>query len=90
MTSFATLRALVRLSIRRRFHPLTRIGYNTARTSSSNAQTYFGLTLIGLGWFLKRSKKQSLLYAVDVKRGKTVELHVLRGTSVLAETTVVN
>jgi len=86
----ATVRSMIRLSIRRRFHPLTRIGYNVTKSSSSAGQTYLGLSLIGLGWYLKDSQKRSLLYAVNVRRGKVVKLNVMRGETLLAETTVAN
>lgn len=90
MSPITTIRALVRRSVRRRFHRPTRIGYNAATSSTTITQTYLGLSLMGLGWYLKHSKKRSLLYATDVRSGKTVKVNVMRGTTVLAETTVAN
>jgi len=90
VTPLTTARDLIRLSIRRRLHPLTRIGYIAAKNSSNTGQTYLGLSLMGLGWYLKSSGTRSLLYAVDVQRGKVVKVNVMRGTTMLAEATVAN
>ncbi|MEZ5176077.1 MAG: hypothetical protein R2823_07715 [Acidimicrobiia bacterium] len=80
--------ALLRFWFRRRFHPLTRIGWATTRTAGTNTQTMVGLSLIGAGWYLKRRTKKAHLYTHILGDGESVRITVRKGAVPLADTTI--
>lgn len=80
--------ALIRLGIRRRFHPLVRIGWAATRTSTSSTQTVAGLALMLIGWQTKRSGRKAKIYSYTAAPGETVRIRVMQGNTSLADTTL--
>ncbi len=75
------VRLVARRWWRRRFHPLTRIGWTTvtAGTSRPPAQTILGVALIGFGFALKRQKRRKVLYRGYIAPGAGTHIRVYRG-----------
>lgn len=80
--------SIIRWRIRKRFHPLVRVGWAATRSSSTPTQTVFGIALILIGWRSKRSSKRVKLYGYTARPGETVRIRVLQGTTALADTTL--
>lgn len=66
---------------RRRFPPLTRIGWSIATSGNSRptAQTLFGFGLMGAGVVLKRNSRRKVLYRGDIKPGSGTHIRVYKG-----------
>jgi hypothetical protein len=80
----------VRFAIRRRFHPMQRAGWNTARGASTISQTALGLGLMGLGTLLRRQNRGTLLYRQVVKPGQSLHVKAFSGDRLVGDTTVGN
>ena len=72
----------------RHFHPLERLGYSTSTSSRTNTQTVIGLSMIGVGYYLRKAKVRTVLYRHTAKPGTSVRIKVIRGATTLADTTV--
>ncbi|MCB1245736.1 MAG: hypothetical protein KDB69_00555, partial [Acidimicrobiia bacterium] len=79
---------LVRYRVVRRLHPVQRLGWYTARRSSSTMQTLVGVGLFGLGLILKRQARDARLYSTKLDRGERVRIIVHHGASVIGDTVV--
>ncbi|NHZ70968.1 MAG: LPXTG cell wall anchor domain-containing protein [Proteobacteria bacterium] len=83
-----------RLLYRRRirFHPLVRLGWYTTTAGSSHTvtQTAVGLSMMGLGLYMRRSRRRSQMpiYTHVVDSGKTVRIRVFRGDAAVSEAIV--
>ncbi|MCL1600387.1 MAG: hypothetical protein M3112_02470 [Actinomycetia bacterium] len=66
---------------RRRFPPLTRVGWNIATFGDSRptAQTLFGFGLMGAGLVLKRNSRRKVLYRGYIKPGTGTHIRVYKG-----------
>ena len=73
---------------KKRFHPLERAGYSTSTSSRSMTQTVVGLSMMGLGYYLRQSKGRTVLYRHTAQPGETVRIRVIQGTRTLADATV--
>ena len=73
---------------RRMTHPLQRMGLVATRTSSSRAQTGFGLLFIWLGWYLKRTDKPQHLYTQRMTSGRPVRINVVQRGHSISDTTI--
>ncbi len=75
----------VRFVVRRRwwarFHPLARVGWNTATmgTTRPATQTIVGFGLIGAGLLLGRRGRRKVLYSGYVEPGTGTHIKVSRG-----------
>lgn len=72
----------------RRFHPLERLGYATSRSSRSITQTVIGVSMMGVGYYMRHAKKRTLLYRHTAQPGESVRIKVIRGTRTIADTIV--
>ena len=75
-------------SFKKRFHPLERAGYSTSTSSRSTTQTVVGLSMMGLGYYLRHSRGKTVLYRHTAKLGESVRIKVIQGTRTLADATV--
>ena len=73
---------------KKRFHPLERAGYSTSTSSRSTTQTIVGLSMMGVGYYLRNSKGKTVLYRHTAQPGESVRIKVIQGTRTLADTTV--
>ncbi len=73
---------------KRRFHPLERAGYATSRGASTRTQTIIGLSMLGIGFYIRRRRKHSKIYGYTVKPGKTVRIKVTHGPKTLTDATI--
>jgi hypothetical protein len=80
--------ARVKLWIRRRFHPLERIGYAASTSSRTTTQRVIGISMMGLGYYLRKSNVKTVLYRHTAQPGESVRIKVIRGTQTLADATV--
>ena len=71
-----------------RFHPLEEAGYETTRGSVTRTEKIIGLSMIAIGFYLRRHKKHSKLYSYTAKPGETVRIKVSRGSQSLADATI--
>jgi hypothetical protein len=72
----------------RRFHPLEEAGYHASRGAVSRTEKVIGLSMLALGFYLRRHQKHSKLYSYTAKPGETVRIRVMRGTEPLADATI--
>lgn len=72
----------------KRRHSIQRLGLAATRSSGSRSQTIIGITLIWVGWYLRRSAGSTHLYTHKMKHGEAVRINVLRGGTSLADTTI--
>lgn len=86
--SARSLPAVIRWRIRRRFHPIARIGWAAARTSTNQTQTVVGFALMFIGWQVNRPSKKTKLYSYTAKPGERVRILVTQGGKALADTTL--
>jgi hypothetical protein len=47
-----------------------------------------GLSMMGIGYYLRKSKTRTVLYRHTAQPGESVRIKVIRGTRTLADTTV--
>ncbi len=73
---------------KKQFHPLERVGYSTSTSSRSTTQTVVGLSMMGLGYYLRHSKGKTVLYRHTAQPGESVRIKVIQGTRTLADATV--
>lgn len=78
----------VRRWARRKFHPLERLGYATSTSSRTLTQTVVGLSMMGVGYYLRSSKARTVLYRHTAQPGESVRIKVIRGTQTLADASV--
>ncbi len=82
----------IRFVVRRwwwgRFHPLTRVGWNTATmgTTRPPAQTIVGIGLIGAGLMLGRRRHRTVLYRGYIEPGSGTHIKVLQGNHTIHDT----
>lgn len=86
--SSRSIPVLIRWRIRRRFHPLVRIGWAATRSSTTSTQTVAGLVLMVIGWQTKRSGRKTKIYSYTATPGETVRIRVMQGTTSLSDTTL--
>ena len=77
-----------KLCARRRFHPLERLGFAASKSSQSKTQTVVSLSIMGLGYYLRKSSVRTVLYRHTAQPGESVRIKVIRGTTTLADSTV--
>lgn len=71
-----------------RFSPLEEAGYETTRGSVTRTEKILGLSMIAIGFYLRRHKKHSKLYSYTATPGETVRIKVSRGSQPLADATI--
>ena len=79
---------VIKLWARRKFHPLERLGFAASTSSRSKTQTVVGLSMMGVGYYLRASKTRTVLYRHAAQPGESVRIKVIRGTRTLADATV--
>lgn len=72
---------------RRRFHPVSRVGWMIATAGRSRplSQTLVGFGLVGAGIVLKRHTGRKAIYRGYVKPGSGTHIKVLQGTSTIID-----
>jgi len=65
----------------RRFHPITRIGWNLATMGRTRPtiQTIIGFGLVGVGLVVKRKSRKTMLYRGTIEPGAGTHIKVYRG-----------
>ena len=82
------LSRIIKRKIRRRFHPLERLGYRASTSSRGSVQTIVGLSMMGVGYYLRTSSVKTVLYRHAAQPGESVRIKVIKGTRTLADATV--
>jgi len=74
----------------RRFHPITRIGWNLATMGRTRptSQTIIGLGLMGAGLVVKRKSRKIMLYRGTIEPGAGTHIRVYRGGEAIYSTPV--
>jgi hypothetical protein len=75
-------------NFKKQFSPLERAGYATSTSSRTTTQTIVGLSMMGVGYYLRQSKGRTVLYRHTARPGESVRIKVVQGTRILADTTV--
>jgi hypothetical protein len=78
----------VRKAVRRRFHPLERVGFRAATNGRGSLERTAGLAALLLGFYLRTRTRDTLLYTYTAKEGETVRIRVLKGDRQLADATI--
>jgi hypothetical protein len=75
-------------NFKKQFSSLERAGYATSTSSRTTTQTIVGLSMMGVGYYLRQSKGRTVLYRHTARPGESVRIKVIQGTRTLADTTV--
>jgi hypothetical protein len=72
---------------RRRFHPISRVGWSIATAGQSRpiSQTLVGYGLVGAGFVLKRRSGRKAIYRGYIEPGTGTHIRVLRGASTVID-----
>lgn len=87
MTSRPTA-SMVQMAVLRRLHPIQRIGWITARRSSTFGRTALGVALFGIGTIAKRQSRRKVLYRQVLTPGESVRIKVFSGDTLIGDSTV--
>ena len=75
-------------NFKKQFSPLERAGYTTSTSSRTMTQTIVGLSMMGVGYYVRQSKGRTVLYRHKPRPGETVRIKVIQGARLVADTTV--
>jgi hypothetical protein len=75
-------------NFKKRFSSLEKAGYATSTSSRTTTQTIIGLSMMGVGYYLRQSKGRTVLYRHTARPGESVRIKVIQGTRTIADTTV--